>query len=118
MAFRKLKNIKVGNFPTFIYLFDIILLWGIEYERQSFTHFFSYDSTAAFEDYLKVSDGEIITTEHFDMSNPETSRDDVPDYDNYSRTIDDLNQKYDNRLKKGIEIGYYQPREAEIINFL
>ena len=80
--------------------------------------YFSYDSTAAFEDYLKVSDGEIITTEHFDISNPETSRDDVPDYDNYSRTIDDLNQKYDNRLKKGIEIGYYQPREAEIINFL
>ena len=52
--------------------------------------YFSYDSTAAFEDYLKVSDGEIITTEHFDMSNPETSRDDVPDYDNYSRTIDDF----------------------------
>ncbi|MCG4840865.1 histidinol phosphate phosphatase, partial [[Ruminococcus] torques] len=77
--------------------------------------YFSYDSTAAFEDYLEAYAGKIVTTEQFDMLNLETDRDDIPDYENYSKTIDDLNQKYGNRIKKGIEIGYYQPREAEII---
>lgn len=33
------------------------------------THF-SYDSDASFEDYLTHYDGEIVTTEHYDLSNP------------------------------------------------
>lgn len=81
------------------------------------THF-SYDSDASFEDYLKDYSGEIVTTEHYDLSNPYTKQDDVPDYEAYSKEIAELNRKYDNRIKRGIEIGYYQPREADIISFL
>lgn len=81
------------------------------------THF-SYDSDASFEDYLKDYSGEIVTTEHYDLSNPYTKQDDVPDYEAYSKEIAELNRKYDNRIKRGIEIGYYQPREADILSFL
>ncbi|MGT2924320.1 hypothetical protein ACVR0O_03850 [Streptococcus caviae] len=81
------------------------------------THF-SYDSDASFEDYLKDYSGEIVTTEHYDLSNPYTKQDDVPDYEAYSKEIAELNRKYDNRIRRGIEIGYYQPREADIISFL
>ena len=81
------------------------------------THF-SYDSDARFEDYLLHYDGEIVTTEHYDLSNPYTGQDDIPDYEAYSKEIAELNDKYGNRIKCGIEIGYYQPREADIISFL
>ena len=67
------------------------------------THF-SYDSEAQFEDYLTHYDGDIVTTEHYDLSNPYTKQDDVPDYDAYSREIAELNRKYGNRIKKGIFI--------------
>lgn len=81
------------------------------------THF-SYDSDADFKDYLDNYDGSIVTTEHYDLSNPYTKQDDVPDYEAYSAEIAELNKTYDNRIKRGIEIGYYQPREADIISFL
>ncbi|EHJ52839.1 PHP domain-containing protein [Streptococcus macacae] len=81
------------------------------------THF-SYDSRADFKDYLDHYEGDIITTEHYDLSNPYTKQDDVPDYEAYSKEIAELNQTYGNRIKRGIEIGYYQPREADIISFL
>ena len=38
----------------------------------------SYDSDANFTDYLTHFDGEIVTTEHYDLSNPYTKQDDVP----------------------------------------
>ena len=63
-------------------------------------------------------DGEIVTTEHYDLSNPYTKQDDVPEYEAYSREIESLNRKYGNRIKRGIEIGYYQPRERDILDFL
>lgn len=81
------------------------------------THF-SYDSDADFQEYLASFDGEIVTTEHYDVSNPYSQKDDVPDYEAYSAEIAKLNEKYGNRVKKGIEIGYYQPREADIISYL
>lgn len=81
------------------------------------THF-SYDSDAAFQDYLESFNGEIVTTEHYDVSNPYSKQDDVPDYEAYVAEIADLNATYGNRIKKGIEIGYYQPREADIIAYL
>lgn len=81
------------------------------------THF-SYDSDADFQEYLDSFDGEIVTTEHYDVSNPYSQQDDVPDYEAYSAEITKLNEKYGNRVKKGIEIGYYQPREADIISYL
>ena len=78
----------------------------------------SYDSDANFTDYLTHCDGEIVTTEHYDLSNPYTKQDDVPEYEAYSHEIESLNLKYGNRIKRGIEIGYYQPRESDILDFL
>lgn len=77
----------------------------------------SYDSDANFTDYLTHFDGEIVTTEHYDLSNPYTKQDDVPDYESYSHEVEKLNLKYGNRIKRGIEIGYYQPRESDILDF-
>lgn len=81
------------------------------------THF-SYDCQTAFEDYINGFTGEFITTEHFDLSNPYTGQDDVPDYSAYCQKIDYLNQKYGNRFKKGIEIGYFKDRESDILDYL
>ena len=78
----------------------------------------SYDSDADFKDYLDCYDGDLVTTEHYDLSNPYTKQDDIPDYEAYSREIASLNQVYGNRIKRGIEIGYYQPREEDILAFL
>ena len=71
--------------------------------------YFSYDSEADFCDYLDHYEGEIVTTEHYDLSNPypyeaASPHDDVPDYEAYSAKIAELNQQYGNRIKKGIEI--------------
>lgn len=48
----------------------------------------SYDSDANFTDYLTHFDGEIVTTEHYDLSNPYTKQDDVPDYESYSHEVE------------------------------
>ena len=82
--------------------------------------YFSYDCEADFQDYLDHYPGEIVTTEHYDLSNPYggSHQDDVPDYEAYSAKIAELNQVYGNRIKKGIEIGYYAPRKADILAFL
>lgn len=81
------------------------------------THF-SYDSEEEFEAYLEACQGEIVTTEHYDLSNPYTKQDDVPDYEAYCQEIAALNERFGPRLKKGIEIGYYAPREADILAYL
>ena len=85
--------------------------------------YFSYDSEADFSDYLDHYAGEIVTTEHYDLSNPypyqaASSHDDVPDYAAYSAKIAELNQQYGNRIKKGIEIVYYASRKDDILSFL
>ncbi|MDY3023992.1 MAG: hypothetical protein SOS23_01530, partial [Streptococcus hyovaginalis] len=81
------------------------------------THY-SYDSKARFQDYLEHYSGEIVTTEHFDLSNPYSKQDDIPDYEAYSQEIAVLNEDYGKRIKKGIEIGYFQPRETDILAYL
>lgn len=83
------------------------------------THF-SYDCQTDFRDYLDTYQGEIVTTEHFDLSNPYggACSDDIPNYEQYSAEIEQLRKRYGNRIKKGIEIGYYAPRRADIIAFL
>ncbi len=80
--------------------------------------YFSYDSDQDFEAYLNAYPGELVTTEHYDLSNPYTKQDDIPDYQAYSQKIAALNSRYGNRIKRGIEIGYYAPREADILSFL
>lgn len=83
------------------------------------THF-SYDCETDFREYLDHYDGEIVTTEHYDLSNPYggSYSDDVPDYQDYVTEIEKLRQIYGNRIKTGIEIGYYAPRKQEILDYL
>ncbi len=52
------------------------------------------------EDYLTNYDGYVVTTEHFDLANPVTKVDDIPDYEMYSQTIDSLNKRFGNRVLK------------------
>ena len=87
------------------------------YDQHLHTHF-SYDSQANFIDYLENSTGYVVTTEHFDVANPVTGQTDAPDYGQYASEIAQLNRDYGNRVLKGIEIGYYQPKEAEIVSYL
>lgn len=87
------------------------------YDQHLHTHF-SYDSDANFLDYLENSTGYVVTTEHFDVANPVTGQTDAPDYQAYTDEIKALNQRYQNRILTGIEIGYYQPKEAEILDYL
>lgn len=89
----------------------------IYYDQHLHTHF-SYDSQADFIDYLENSTGYVVTTEHFDVANPVTGQTDAPDYAQYASEIAQLNKDYGNRVLKGIEIGYYQPKEAEIVSYL
>lgn len=87
------------------------------YDQHLHTHF-SYDSKANFLDYLANSTGYVVTTEHFDVANPVTGQTDAPDYDQYLAEITKLNHTHHGRLLTGIEIGYYQPKEAEIVAYL
>ncbi|GBG97224.1 PHP domain-containing protein [Lactococcus termiticola] len=88
------------------------------HDQHLHTHF-SFDSEADFESYLEAWPGKVVTTEHFDLSNPLTGgRDDIPDFKAYFKMLDDLKASYGDRLLSGIEIGYYQPREAEIQQIL
>ena len=70
------------------------------------------------EDYLTNYDGYVVTTEHFDLANPVTKVDDIPDYEMYSQTIDSLNKRFGNRVLKGIEIGYIASEKDRIIDYL
>lgn len=87
------------------------------YDQHLHTHF-SYDSNTDFEDYLTNYEGFVVTTEHFDLANPVTKTDDIPDYETYSQTIDALNRKYGNRVLKGIEIGYIASEKERILEYL
>jgi histidinol-phosphatase (PHP family) len=79
---------------------------------------FSYDSKEELENYLNLNDKFIVTTEHFDTSNPVTKKDDIPDYAAYAKRIDELNQVYNNRLLKGVEVGYVKEDVARINAYL
>lgn len=90
----------------------------MEYYDQHLHTYFSYDADETFEKYLENFDGFVVTTEHFDLANPVTHQDDVPDYDAYQKKISELNQKYQNRILKGIEIGYIASEKERIKKYL
>lgn len=87
------------------------------YDQHLHTHF-SYDSKANFEDYLTNYDGFVVTTEHFDLANPVTKTDDIPDYVQYTKAIAELNTRFHNRVLTGIEIGYIGSEKERILQYL
>lgn len=92
----------------------------MHYYDQHMHTYFSPDSMETFEHYLERSNGKtVITTEHLDFFSPEQTSDDViPDFNAYSAEIERLNQLYDNRLLKGIEVGFTYPDKEKIQDFL
>lgn len=87
----------------------------LNYHDQHMHTHHSFDSEEIFENYMKYTDGLIVSTEHYDLRNPYSNYEDTfPDYADYSIEIDTLNQKYGKRFLKGIEVGYTK-RDVEAI---
>lgn len=81
--------------------------------------FFSSDSSEKFENYLKQTPGLVVTTEHLDFNDHYMGGEDtILDYEKYSVTIDQLNEKHGNRIRKGIEIGYTKESYDQIQDYL
>lgn len=79
----------------------------MQYYDQHLHTYYSPDSKETFENYLKLSDHPLVTTEHLDFyTSYQQLKDVIPDFDGYSETIRGLNEKYDNRLLKGLEAGF------------
>lgn len=91
----------------------------MQYYDQHLHTYFSPDSKERFERYLDQSDKPFVTTEHLDFFHPYQQKENVvPDFEKYSATIARLNGQYDNRILKGIEVGYTHRDKAEIEGFL
>ncbi|MBM6615886.1 histidinol phosphate phosphatase [Desemzia sp. RIT804] len=92
----------------------------MHYYDQHMHTYFSPDSTETLERYLEQSAGKtVITTEHLDFFSKEQETADVlPDFDAYSEKIAQLNQLYDQRILKGIEVGFTYPDKEKIQDFL
>ena len=91
----------------------------MRYYDQHMHTYFSPDSIEHFENYLEQSDKPLITTEHLDFfSQLQATEDVIPDYSAYSAEVDRLNERYNNRLLKGIEVGFTYSDRDEIQAFL
>lgn len=91
----------------------------MQYYDQHLHTYFSPDSKERFENYLVQSDLPFVSTEHLDFFSPiQNAKDVVPDYNGYTDTINELNKKFDNRLLKGIEIGFTYPDRHRIKSFI
>lgn len=90
----------------------------MEYDQHVHTYF-SFDSQAQFEDYLRKTSQPFITTEHLELSNPDDNGgDDAPDQAAYTAKLQELKRRYPNRLLRGIECGYFAPRQADLQRYL
>ena len=88
------------------------------YDQHMHTYF-SPDASETFEAYLKQTTGPIVTTEHLDFHDCYNGgQDTVLNYDEYSKKIKQLNTQYDNRIRKGIEIGYTKDSHQQIADYL
>ncbi|MGP6147407.1 PHP domain-containing protein [Jeotgalibaca sp. A122] len=92
----------------------------MKYYDQHMHTYYSYDSEEHFENYLPLADDKfLVTTEHLDFHNPYTGyQDDSPDYEAYAAEIAKLNETYNGRILKGIEIGYTPGDRNEIRDYL
>lgn len=88
------------------------------FDQHVHTHY-SFDSQAQFADYLRQTANPFVTTEHLEMSNPDDGGlDDLPDYPAYVQEQHNLGHEFSNQLRRGIEVGYYEPRLASINAYL
>lgn len=79
----------------------------------------SFDSRELIENYLKLSENSIITTEHLDFQDPAGAYvDRIPDYDRHRKIAQDLNVLYKGRVFVGIEVGWTEVSHEQIRSFL
>lgn len=90
----------------------------MDYDQHVHTYF-SFDSQAQFEDYLSQTAGPFITTEHLELANPDDAGgDDAPDQQAYAAKLRQLHARYPNHFLRGIECGYYAPRQQDLQQYL
>lgn len=91
----------------------------MKYYDQHLHTYYSPDSTEDFENYLRQTDLPLVSTEHLDYYSPNQGiKDAILDYDSYSEMVRRLNKKYNNRLLKGIEVGFTFKDRLRIEEFL
>lgn len=62
----------------------------MQYYDQHLHTYFSFDSEEKFENYLAYQPEFFVSTDHFDLNNPSTGKDDIPDYPAYINKLDSL----------------------------
>lgn len=91
----------------------------MNYYDQHLHTYLSFDSTETFENYLDKKMDTFVSTDHFDLKNPYSNfKDDIPDYEEYTRKLAELSERYETKLLKGIEIGVVPGQEETISEFL
>lgn len=78
----------------------------------------SFDSKAQPVDYVGDHTQTLVFTDHLELSNPITKRDDIPDFDELIRIKEKLKADYGVEVLMGVEIGYVQGREEDIRKIL
>lgn len=81
---------------------------------------FSFDSSEKMENYLHITNNEIITTEHLDFQtvSKNTLVDRIPNYQNQLNEVIRLNKIYNDRVYMGLEVGYSLSSVEDVIAFL
>lgn len=88
------------------------------YDQHMHTHF-SPDSEETLANYLKISQGTLVTTEHLDFHDfYNNEQDTVLDYDAYSATIAQLEATSGRRIRKGLEVGFTVESKEKILAYL
>lgn len=91
----------------------------MQYYDQHYHSHFSFDSKEEIENYAKLTENVIVTTEHYDLLNPYSNYEDtIPNYKAYIEEIDRLKEIYPNKFLKGVEIGYTPRDRGDIHEFL
>lgn len=76
--------------------------------------YLSFDSNADPKDYIDETTEFLVFTDHFDLNNPFTKRDDIPDFQQLVDLQDEFKEDYQVDLLLGIETGYVSERKADI----
>lgn len=91
---------------------------SIYYDQHLHTHH-SFDSEERFENYLNKTDNTLVTTEHLDFYNPaDEFKDSLPDFITYNQEINELEEKYNRNILRGIEVGYVPSQHDVITEFV
>lgn len=90
----------------------------MQYYDQHLHTYFSFDSEEKFENYLAYQPEFFVSTDHFDLNNPSTGKDDIPDYPAYINKLDSLKETYSTKFLRGIEIGVVPGQEERIVDYL